>query len=250
MFKTGTQLIEESISLYRSHWKLFLKTVVIFMIPIFIAMAVESYYGVELDDGSISYGSASPLVFTVGILSEFATLFITLGFLRQILNVIRGEGKREIMPLISASKNIIVHAVIASILTGLAVVGGFFLLVVPAFIFAAWFAFSSLILVDEGGSAIDSMKKSKQLVQGRTGHVIWRTLYPMFVFGLAYLLVNAVINLPITAVAQGLNTIAAIIISTSLFTILYGVFIPLYVLPLVLIYLDLKAHPHKEEKTA
>ena len=54
-----------------------------------------------------------------------------------------------------------------SLLTALAIVGGFFLLLVPGLIFMAWFALSLYVALDEDKGVVDSMKRSKELVKGR-----------------------------------------------------------------------------------
>jgi hypothetical protein len=54
-----------------------------------------------------------------------------------------------------------------SVLTALAIIGGFILLFVPGLIFMAWFALSLYVAIDEDKGVIESMKRSKELVKGR-----------------------------------------------------------------------------------
>lgn len=53
----------------------------------------------------------------------------------------------------------------ASLLTALAFLGGLVLFVIPGFIFATWFSFSPMIVVDEGIGAVEAMRRSKALVK-------------------------------------------------------------------------------------
>jgi hypothetical protein len=55
----------------------------------------------------------------------------------------------------------------AGLLTGLAVLGGLILLIVPGIIFAVWFSQSAYAIVAEDLGVIDGMKRSRQLVRNR-----------------------------------------------------------------------------------
>ncbi len=52
----------------------------------------------------------------------------------------------------------------AAILTGLAVLGGLILFIIPGLIFAAWFSLSTYVIVDQKVGALEGMKRSKALV--------------------------------------------------------------------------------------
>ena len=78
-----------------------------------------------------------------------------------------------------------------SILTCLAVLAGLVLLVIPGFIFAIWFSFSSYILIWEGKKGIDALKRSKQLVKGYWWPVFGRFL----LFGIIFWIASLVLGL-------------------------------------------------------
>ena len=63
-----------------------------------------------------------------------------------------------------------------SILVGLAVMGGFILIVIPGFIFAVWFYFSVYVFVFEGLKGTSALKRSKQLVNGYFWPIFGRVL--------------------------------------------------------------------------
>jgi hypothetical protein len=52
------------------------------------------------------------------------------------------------------------------ILTGLAVIGGLILVIIPGLIFGTWFSLAPYVMISENLGVIDSMKRSKQLVSG------------------------------------------------------------------------------------
>ncbi len=54
-----------------------------------------------------------------------------------------------------------------SILTGLAVIGGLILLIIPGLIFAAWFSLAVFVAVEEDLKGMAALKRSKELVKGR-----------------------------------------------------------------------------------
>jgi len=63
------------------------------------------------------------------------------------------------------------------LLAGLAVLGGFLLLIVPGIIFAVWFSLTSFVLIAEDIKGVKALRKSKEYVKGRWGGVFWRFLF-------------------------------------------------------------------------
>ncbi len=53
------------------------------------------------------------------------------------------------------------------LLTGLATIGGYLLFIIPGFIFQAWFLLAPYVAIEENLGVVASMKRSKQLMQGR-----------------------------------------------------------------------------------
>ena len=69
-----------------------------------------------------------------------------------------------------------------SILVGLVLFAGLLLLIVPGIIFFLWYALATQIVVVEGTSGVDAMKRSKELMKGNMGS--------MFVLGFVMLTIN------------------------------------------------------------
>ncbi|MCX6764666.1 MAG: hypothetical protein NTU58_03100 [Candidatus Nealsonbacteria bacterium] len=82
-----------------------------------------------------------------------------------------------------------------SFLMGFISVGGFFLLIIPGFIFAIWFVFAPIILVMEGAKGMSALLKSKYYVKGKLISLAWRFfavfLIIFFLFALLYLITSA-----------------------------------------------------------
>src|SRR3989344_3640649 len=68
-----------------------------------------------------------------------------------------------------------------SLLTGLAVIAGFILLVIPGIIFSVWFSFAIYVLISENVKGTDALSKSKQLVLGNWWPVFGRILIMMII---------------------------------------------------------------------
>lgn len=64
----------------------------------------------------------------------------------------------------------------ASLVSGVVVLLGYVLLIIPGIIFTVWFAFTHLIAILENESPIESMKKSKALSQGNFLPILGRFL--------------------------------------------------------------------------
>lgn len=66
-----------------------------------------------------------------------------------------------------------------SILTGLAILGGFVLLVIPGIMVFVWLYFAPMLAVLEDARGTDALRKSREYVRGRWWPVFWRILVPL-----------------------------------------------------------------------
>lgn len=94
---------------------------------------------------------------------------------------------------------------------GLAIMGGLLLCVVPGIIAMLWFALATQVVVLEGRSGFDALKRSRELMKGNMGK--------LFGLGFVVFLINAAVaagaafvpqphvQTILTAFAQGLNTL-------------------------------------------
>jgi len=88
------------------------------------------------------------------------------------------------------------------LLAGLAVLGGFILLIVPGIIFALWFSQACYIVINENLSNTAALKKSKAYMKGR----VWEVFLKYLFIGLVVYGGLAVISLGLGGIALALKT--------------------------------------------
>jgi len=95
---------------------------------------------------------------------------------------------------------------IISILAGVLVILGVFLLIVPGIIFANWFAFAPLVTLIEGLHGTGALKRSKELVAGRFWPIAWRWIVLNVIPTLALVIIVSVLGGAIAAATGTLET--------------------------------------------
>lgn len=125
--------------------------------------------------------------------------------------------------------------VLLSLMIGLVVLGGLILLVIPGIIFLVWFSFSYYVLIEEGISGVDAMKRSKALVSGKWFAVFGR-LAVIFIAGIV---VGSVFSVLTGMVDQILGVTLISIIGM----LANAVVAPVSVAYLYLLYKELKQGP-------
>ncbi len=124
--------------------------------------------------------AAGLVSFVVGLLSWAVQTFLTLGYVRMMLHLVRGEPA-AFGDLFSATP-VIVAGLVASLLTGLATLAGTCLLVVPGVIVALGLLFANWVIVDQGLGPVEALKASWRLTSGEKGRLF---LWALVVVGLA-----------------------------------------------------------------
>jgi hypothetical protein len=113
------------------------------------------------------------------------------------------------------SKNKIGGLFLVGLLTGLAIMGGFILLIIPGIIFLVWFALSSYVYVYEGIGGTEALKRSKYYVSGRWGAVFWRFFF-LFIISVVISIVIGIITGPFNsgdnkAVGQSIQNLVSFV---------------------------------------
>lgn len=78
-------------------------------------------------------------------------------------------------------KNKIIPSLWLSILYGLIIIVGLILLIIPGIVFSVWYFFAIYILVSEDLRGRKALSRSKELVSGNFGKVLWRLLIGMII---------------------------------------------------------------------
>ena len=105
--------------------------------------------------------------------------------------------KPELHQEIGVGFHLVLPFLWVTILSGLAVAGGFILLVVPAVIFTIWYRFAAYHCVVDGLRGTAALRASKRLVSGRFWEVLVRVLVSGIFFYVTYQFILAVLYLVI-----------------------------------------------------
>lgn len=193
MLPNAKSLINESWTLYRNHFKLFAKIVVWILVPSVILSILPTI--------TTNAVILLPINFFFSLVSLFVGLFIAIVLVSSINSLMKKETV-NLTTLYNASYSKILSYFWISILTGLAVLGGTLLLVIPGIIFSVWFSFAAIIFIIEGARGTQALKASKELVKGKFWSVLWRWFAPYFVYGL---ILTVIILIPVYLIGLALG---------------------------------------------
>jgi hypothetical protein len=162
------KVIGETFSIYGRHIVVLLGAAIVLFLLVAIVAALLS--GPARDE--LSFGELL-LVLLAVILRVAATALYT-GFVVKLVEDVR-DGRRDfgVGELLSSAAPAIVPLVVMSILFGIAVAIGLFLLIVPGLILLTIWAVTAPAIVVEGRGAIESFGRSRELVRGDGWPVFW-----------------------------------------------------------------------------
>lgn len=223
MLLSAGELIKKSWELYKQHWRTF----ILYAFLLYLVSAVIIVAGVLLGfgagtlfSGKISVITFFLLVFLIIIAIGVVSLWISLAFVRFVVDAYRGQRLKSLGEELSATRPLLWSGILASILAALAVMGGFVLFIIPAFIFAIWFAFVAFEVAVDEKSAFDALKSSKQLVVGRWWGVLWRLVAPGLVVFVLSLILQYIVSAPFSLLANVSSSTSASLASQILETLL------------------------------
>jgi len=170
------QLIGDSWKLFTSTWNTSVKTSVYFLyagLAMFAAAVLT-----KLNAGF------SVLEGIVALAAGIVVFWVTIRLYMTMLNL--EAGKQPMAPGEKSKKawSLFFPLFWVAILSGLATFAGFILLIVPGIYLAVAFAFSQIILVDQGVRGTQALAASRALVKGRWWASFWRLIAGGVVFGL------------------------------------------------------------------
>lgn len=243
MLISASDIIKKSIDLYKNNSKLFLTYSLLFMVPgVLITLASFSLPFFLMITDSLGLGFLLYGVFILVI--SLSTLWLSISFVRVIVARYENRDAGSIGTNLKEATSLVLPVILVSILTGLAVLGGLILLVIPGIIFSIWFAFGFYALVLDNKRGTEALKHSKSLVAGRWWGVFWRLLAPALVFGIITSIIQWIIGIPF---GSGLDYETNFSFSVVLYAILSGVvsmlFMPLSTSAPTILYEELKKTP-------
>ncbi|HSX48084.1 MAG TPA: hypothetical protein VLF41_01075 [Candidatus Nanoarchaeia archaeon] len=140
-------------------------------VGIFAVLGIITAVGLAAVRGSSQAGFNISL-FVLGALAVLAVIALVILFIPYTIIIYLAGQRGQKLTFKEAFKECPKYSwrvLGGALLTGLAVIGGFILIIVPGFIFAAWFSLTSYIIVNENLGVVEAMKRSKALIKG---HVV------------------------------------------------------------------------------
>ncbi|MCX6779267.1 MAG: glycerophosphoryl diester phosphodiesterase membrane domain-containing protein [Candidatus Magasanikbacteria bacterium] len=180
MLLSPIDILKEGLAIYQANYKTFFKTIVWFLgaaillilLNIFDRQTEFKYIGFTFS----IYLILTAFSFVIGLWTQIVLIrLINAGLTKETIekNTLQQNAWRDTVPFLWVS-----------ILTGLIILGGSILLIIPGLIFTIWYFFSIYVFSIEGTRGFPALQKSKDLVQGRFWAVVWRIFLPNFLFGL------------------------------------------------------------------
>jgi len=250
MLISATDIIKQSFELYRNNWKIFIQYALLLLIPgtLIGASGASLGYFILATDFIISFLAWGILIVLFSILSFWFSLALIRVINKRYQNLPTKNLKEELLD----SKNLILPAILASILSGLAVMGGIVLFIIPGIIFAVWFMFSMYEVALDNKKTIEALQHSKDLVSGRWFAVAWRIIAPAVLFGIIIIIIQWILVIPLNLLGNQMSGTAAMIwggIYAILTTLISTIAAPLTTTAPTILYHNLKENPVITEKS-
>lgn len=166
----------------------------------------------------------NPLNISLILLTIVLAVLGVVALYRAIVDLDQGESL-DIQKAYKNAMPFILSYLGASILYGLAVIFGMILLIVPGIIFLGWFMLFGFTVVYEKKGAVESLRRSKELVKGNWWGIVGRYLLGSIILGLVFALPNLLSYLPFFGpIFQGaIQAIGSVFITVYLYNIYKGV---------------------------
>lgn len=240
------EIVRRTVALYKDNRDLFAHYLKLLFLPYaFIVVAAEMLTAYE---AKVQSTVSSLLLFLIFISAQILLLWISIALIRTIAG--RYEGREGILPKagLRDATALILPMFWVSILSGLAVLGGFLLLFIPGILFSIWFAFANYAVLMDDKRGVAALSFSKLLVKGRWWETLVRLTLPAILFGAIGLLAQTIIGIPANALLKSMQegTLPFVFLSivTGLFAVAMNVFlIPLFSGAPTILYLELKKTP-------
>lgn len=240
MLKTAPEIVSESFQLYKKNWHNFLP----YMLVIFLPTLVLSVIG-TISLYLSAYIPASNLITNIIIIIIYAaslvlTIWATIALIRA-LSAGLSEQPLDWKENFKASDHLILPLIIVSIITGLIVLGGSLLFVIPGIIFSIWYSFASFPVIFDGVKGMEALRTSKSLVVGRW----WKIALRIIAIGFIFALISMALNLLVTFIANQIPMAEFLksTLSSLLSSLISTVLVPLSTAASLILYYSAKANP-------
>lgn len=177
---------------YKANWSLFIIIGIIFILVNLLGNLGASFNTVT---GAIEQST------TVSLIAWLLGMFISLGFIRFILNIV-DEKERKVEDLFRGANSVehflffIVVVMLYTALIGLGTV----LLVIPGIVALVGFVFAQYLIAEEKSGIFESLKESWNMTSKNRWKIFWLMIVVLFfnIFGALALVIGLFITVPMT----------------------------------------------------
>jgi hypothetical protein len=188
MLISAGEIIKASFRLYKDNFKLFISYVAMLLLPGLLFIATLPFH----QTGTIGTMVTSWIISIV--LTYLFSLWISITFIRAVRDRYKNTQPQPVFAEIKRAAPLLWPTIVILFLTGLTVIGGGILFIIPGIIFALWFLFAYYEVVLDGKQGVEAMKRSRALVAGRWWAVFWWVVGPGLFFGLMYFILQGIIT--------------------------------------------------------
>jgi hypothetical protein len=222
-------IVTDAADILGKNWKQY------FSLSALVAIPSIALGGMALSLGLYDKESVSEYIaqnFSNGNWTTFFGLFILLSlvlmFIQGVVYVatllVISEKEKDTKQAMQTSLTLLVPVGITAVVSGLIVLGGAILLIIPAVIFGVWFCYATLLTTINGTPAKAALTESKQLVKGRWWQTFGRLIIPAIIFGVGAFIIEMPFALAGkwgSIVGSGVSTMVVSPLSTIALYILY-----------------------------
>jgi len=238
MLISAIDLIKRGLDLYKKNAALFITYALLISAPsIVISLLRDTLMAVfhwrAASFVTLLYGF---VFFILSITAHLASLWFMIALIKVTATRYEGKEVTKIKEMIMSVKPLLLPAIVASILSGLAIFGGLLLLIIPGIIFSVWFAFTLYSVVLDGQKDTAALRFSKNLVAGRWWGVFWRILLPSIFF----LIISWLLQTPFEYIGKYSDSTIMVYLSLLVSTIVTIALGPFLASTQTILYMELK----------
>jgi hypothetical protein len=194
-FPNSRQILKESWAIYKNRYKTLIG---INLIPALSVIVLGLIFGIFAVVGKISTthlsGFKEAALILLGLIALLVIIYICVWATVAQLYAIKDQTERiGWQEAFKRSKGKIWVFFGTGLLSGLAILGGFILFIIPGIIFGLWFSQSPYIVIEEGLAGSAALKRSKFYVKGRIGQIFGKLFYIGFVTVALYVALGIVL---------------------------------------------------------
>jgi hypothetical protein len=228
-----SDLIKKSWDLYIKNFQKFIVPIGVMLIPI-ILIQLTGLLGDPAKNITLLI-----VIFVLAAAAIFVDLWAGIALI-QIINNTYTNKPFELKAIFNTAFKKVPAYFAVGILSGIIIVLGFILLIIPGIIFSIWYSYAGYINILEEKKGMDALKASKDLVKGRWWATLWRLLVPALLVYIIAMLISAALGFLISGGNLSLTTTGNSTIVDIISNLIILVLTPLFSAFSVILYHSLK----------